>query len=210
MDAQEVDEKTGERERAEFVAKAKLPTQFGDFEIYAFEDRKMKTHLALVRGDVKDAQEVPVRLHSRCLTGDALGSMRCDCREQYEKAIKYLGKQEKGVLLYMNQEGRGIGLANKIRAYELQDKGLDTVQANHQLGFADDLRSYESAADMLKYLQVGSVVLLSNNPKKVQGLQKEGIEVAKRMPLQIDGNEHDANYLKTKKEKMGHILDEQD
>lgn len=205
-----MNEETGERERTEFIAKAKLPTQFGDFDVYAFEDRKMKTHLALVRGDVEGGESVLVRLHSRCLTGDALGSMRCDCREQYEKAIKYLEEQEKGILLYMNQEGRGIGLANKIKAYSLQDEGLDTVQANHQLGFADDLRSYENAADMLKYLGVKSIALLSNNPKKIAGLRNEGIEIVKRMSLQIDSNEYDAAYLKTKREKMGHLLDEQE
>ena len=203
-------EEKADRGRTGFVAKAKLPTRFGEFIVYAFEDGKMKAHLALVRGDVRDAQSVPVRLHSKCLTGDALGSMRCDCREQYEKAVKYLGKQEKGILLYMNQEGRGIGLANKIKAYALQDEGLDTVQANHRLGFADDLRSYESAADMLKYLGVKSIELLSNNPKKVQGLVDEGIVVVKRMPLQIESNEHDANYLRIKREKMGHLLDEQE
>ena len=204
-----MDEETGERERTEFVSKAKLPTKFGEFEVYAFEDRKMKTHLALVKGDVKDRQSVPVRVHSRCLTGDALGSLRCDCRQQYEKAMEFLGKQENGILLYMNQEGRGIGLANKIRAYALQDEGMDTVQANHQLGFADDLRGYESAADMLKYIGVKTIVLMSNNPKKVIGLEKEGIVVDKRMSLQVAQTDYDSAYMKTKKDKMGHLLDEQ-
>ncbi|MFA5108128.1 MAG: GTP cyclohydrolase II [Candidatus Micrarchaeia archaeon] len=205
-----MNEETGERERTEFISKAKLPTGFGEFEVYAFEDQKMKTHLALVRGEVKGKQGVPVRVHSRCLTGDALGSLRCDCRQQYEKAMTYLGKQEIGVLLYMNQEGRGIGLANKIRAYALQDDGMDTVQANHQLGFADDLRGYESAADMLKYIGVKSIILMSNNPKKVIGLEKEGIVVDERMSLQVAQTGYDSAYLKTKKDKMGHIMDEQE
>jgi len=205
-----MDEETGERERTEFIAKAKLPTRWGDFDIYAFEDHKMKTHLALVKGEISDGEMIPVRLHSRCLTGDALGSLRCDCREQYEKAVKYIGEQERGVLLYMSQEGRGIGLSNKIKAYALQDGGLDTVEANHQLGFADDLRSYENAADILKFLKIKSIVLLSNNPAKVRGLQEEGINVEKRMPLIAHGSQHSEDYMRVKKDKMGHLEEGQE
>ncbi len=194
----------------EFVSKAKFPTIYGDFEIYAFEDKKMKTHLAIVRGEPKNKESVAVRIHSRCLTGDALGSRRCDCREQYEKAMRYLAQQSHAVMIYLNQEGRGIGLANKIRAYTLQDEGLDTVQANHQLGFAEDLRDYSSAVEMLKFLGVKSIMLMTNNPNKIKQIEENGMKVVGRIPLIIKPNEHDKKYIDTKKNKMGHIIDEQD
>lgn len=192
----------------EFVEKAKFPTEWGVFELYAFADSRSKTHLALVIGDVEGQEDVCTRVHSRCLTGDALGSLRCDCRQQYEKAMEHISKQGRGVLLYMNQEGRGIGLANKIRAYALQDKGLDTVEANHQLGFADDLRAYDVAAHMIKFLKIKSIVLLSNNPRKIKELTENGVVISDRKSIVAPENEYDKEYLRAKKEKMGHLFDE--
>jgi GTP cyclohydrolase II len=195
-------------ELVEFVDRAKFPTFWGDFYLYAFSDSKGKTHLAIVRGEVENKEDVCTRVHSRCLTGDALGSLRCDCREQYEKAMEYISKQDNGVLIYMNQEGRGIGLANKVRAYALQDKGLDTVEANHQLGFADDIRAYDVAAHIIKFLKIKSIILLSNNPRKIRELADNGILISDRKPIIAAENEYDKKYLKTKKEKMGHLFDE--
>ncbi|MFH1307083.1 MAG: GTP cyclohydrolase II [Candidatus Micrarchaeota archaeon] len=203
-----MEEKEKDEKRTKFIAQAKFPSRYGEFKVYAFQGGDGKTHLALVNGNVEKKEKVAVRIHSMCITGDALGSMRCDCGQQLEKALEYLSEQHEGILLYMNQEGRGIGLANKIKAYALQDKGLDTVEANHQLGFADDLRGYESAADMLKWLEIKSIMLISNNPRKIKGLKKEGIKVEGRIPIVSDANASNARYLYTKKEKMGHILDE--
>src|SRR5574340_329833 len=165
------------------VAMAELPTRFGDFHIVAFENnRDGKDHVAITRGDIIGAEDVPVRLHSECLTGDALGSLRCDCRDQLEAALKTIGQMEKGIVLYLRQEGRGIGLTNKIRAYELQDSGLDTVQANLALGFRDDERDYAVAAHMLMSLKIQSVRLMTNNPKKINQLVQYGIKVNGRIP----------------------------
>lgn len=189
------------------VATAGLPTRFGDFRIVAFSmGFDGKEHIALVRGDVEYKENVPVRMHSECLTGDTLGSYRCDCRDQLEAALRYLGGQEFGILLYLRQEGRGIGLINKIRAYSLQDHGMDTVEANHALGFADDERDYSIAAGMLTALRVKSVKLLSNNPKKIAGLQEYGIVVSERVPHVMNSNPHNREYLETKARKSGHIL----
>ena len=196
--------------RIKLVAQTTLPTKFGKFGLYAFEDDEGEAHLALVIGEVGGKEKVPVRIHSKCTTGDALGSLRCDCREQLEKAMEFFGWKKFGILLYMNQEGRGIGLLNKIKAYALQDSGLDTVEANHQLGFADDLRGYEAAALMLKWLDVKSILIMSNNPKKTEGLEKGGIRVDGRIPIISEENENNAKYLHTKREKMGHLLDEED
>lgn len=190
------------------VAMAELPSRFGDFHIVAFENnRDGKEHVAITHGDVIGAADVPVRLHSECLTGDALGSLRCDCRDQLETSLKMIGKMERGIVLYLRQEGRGIGLINKIRAYSLQDAGLDTVQANLALGFRDDERDYAVAAHMLMSLKVNSVRLITNNPKKIQQLTDYGITVSDRIPHIMQSNEHNRFYLETKANKSGHMMD---
>src|SRR5512147_1335638 len=190
------------------VAMAELPTRFGDFHIVAFENnRDGKEHVAITRGDVIGAEDVPVRLHSECLTGDALGSLRCDCRDQLEAALKTIGRMEKGLVLYLRQEGRGIGLVNKIRAYSLQDQGLDTVQANLALGFRDDERDYAVAAHMLMSLKIQSVRLMTNNPKKINQLVQYGIQVNGRIPHIMEPNDYNRFYLETKALKSGHMID---
>jgi GTP cyclohydrolase II len=190
------------------VAMAELPTRFGDFHIIAFENnRDGKEHVAITKGDIIGASNVPVRLHSECLTGDALGSLRCDCRDQLESALRKIGQMEKGVLLYLRQEGRGIGLINKIRAYSLQDEGLDTVEANHALGFRDDERDYAVAAHMLMSLKINSIQLMTNNPKKINQLTQYGIQVNGRIPHIMPPNEHNRFYLETKAIKSGHLID---
>jgi len=190
------------------VAVAELPTRFGDFRIVAFwNNRDAKEHVAIVRGDVVGFEEVPMRVHSECLTGDALGSVRCDCRDQLEAALTRLGALERGLVLYLRQEGRGIGLLNKIRAYALQDGGLDTVEANLALGFRDDERDYAIAAHMLKSLDVRSVRVMTNNPDKVRQLEGYGIDVAGRIPHVLPPNEHNRFYLETKARRSGHYID---
>ncbi|HKY56134.1 MAG TPA: GTP cyclohydrolase II [Anaerolineales bacterium] len=190
------------------VAMAELPTRFGDFHIIAFENnRDGKEHVAITKGDVIGASDVPVRLHSECLTGDALGSLRCDCRDQLESALRKIGQMERGMLLYLRQEGRGIGLINKIRAYSLQDEGLDTVEANLALGFRDDERDYAVAAHMLMSLKIKSVQLMTNNPKKINQLTQYGIQVNGRIPHIMPPNEYNRFYLETKAAKSGHMID---
>jgi len=190
------------------VAVADLPTRFGDFHIVAFwNNRDEKDHVAIIRGDVVGHADVPMRVHSECLTGDALGSVRCDCRDQLEAALKRISELGEGLVLYLRQEGRGIGLLNKIRAYSLQDGGLDTVEANLALGFRDDERDYAIAAHMLASLTVRSVRLLTNNPKKVSQLQRYGINVVERIPHIIPANEHNRFYLETKAARSGHFID---
>lgn len=189
------------------VATAKLPTEFGTFSIVGFSNnRDGKDHVALVRGNVIGRRNVPVRLHSECLTGDALGSRRCDCRNQLEKSLRQLGRMPYGVLLYLRQEGRGIGLLNKIKAYALQERGLDTIEANRRLGFKDDERDYAIAAHMLMSLRVDSVRLMTNNPDKIRQLTKYGIEVTDRIPVVIKPNRFNARYLATKRIRAGHLL----
>jgi len=190
------------------VAVAALPTLAGDFRIVAFwNNRDEKEHVAIVRGDVVGAEEVPTRLHSECLTGDALGSLRCDCRDQLQAALTKLAALDRGILLYMRQEGRGIGLINKIRAYALQDRGLDTVEANLALGFRDDERDYAIAAHMLHSLDVGSIRLMTNNRTKIDQLQRYGVEIAGRIPHAIPPNAHNRFYLETKSRRSGHWID---
>lgn len=190
------------------VAMAELPSRFGDFHIVAFaNNRDGKDHVAITKGDVIGAEDVPVRLHSECLTGDALGSLRCDCRDQLETALKAIGQMERGMVLYLRQEGRGIGLTNKIRAYSLQDQGLDTVQANLALGFRDDERDYAVAAHMLMSLKIRSVRLMTNNPKKINQLTQYGIQVNGRIPHIMQPNEYNRFYLETKAAKSGHLID---
>ena len=191
----------------EVIARAKLPTRHGDFDIMAFSNSlDGQDHVAIVRGNVAGAQEVPVRVHSECLTGDVFGSMRCDCGEQLEQALDDIANQASGVIVYLRQEGRGIGLANKVRAYALQDSGLDTVEANRHLGFDDDLREYSVAAAMLELLGIGSIVLYTNNPNKVAGLQSAGLRIAERRGIEMAPNDHNRFYLQTKRDKSGHIL----
>lgn len=193
---------------ARLVSMAELPSRFGDFHILAFENnRDGKEHVAITRGNVIEAEDVPVRLHSECLTGDALGSLRCDCRDQLESALRAIGQMERGMVIYLRQEGRGIGLANKIRAYSLQDEGLDTVQANLALGFRDDERDYAVAAHMLMSLKVRSVRLMTNNPRKINQLTQYGIQVNGRIPHIMAPNEYNRFYLETKAAKSGHLID---
>lgn len=188
------------------IAEAFFPTRYGKFTIHAFVDKNGKEHIALTRCEHGKHSAVPVRIHSRCLTGDTLTSLRCDCREQLETALKYLERRRCGMLIYLDQEGRGIGLANKIKAYSLQDKGMDTVEANVHLGFGEDIRDYSAAAEILKRFGIRSVALLTNNPKKIVDLERNGIKVEKRIPLVIKPNRYNRKYLETKKLKMKHFL----
>jgi len=190
------------------AAVAQLPSRFGRFRIVGFwNNRDGKEHIAMVHGDVMGCEDVPTRLHSECLTGDVMGSLRCDCRDQLEVAMQKVAALESGLILYMRQEGRGIGLINKIRAYSLQDAGLDTVEANLALGFRDDERDYEVAAHMLASLNVGSIRLMTNNPKKVEELEKLGVEVSARIPHVIPANEWNRFYLETKARRSGHQIE---
>ena len=189
------------------VAHAQLPTEHGDFAIYAYDNVvDDMTHVALVRGDIGDGKDVLVRVHSKCLTGDVFHSARCDCGAQLDAAMAAVAKEGRGVLLYLNQEGRGIGLANKIRAYELQDEGFDTVEANERLGFKADQRDYGMGVQILRELGVRSMRLLSNNPRKLVGIEGYGLSVEEWLPLEIPASESTRRYLKTKKEKLGHKL----
>lgn len=187
---------------------AQLPSRYGDFQVVSFYNSvDGQEHAAFVRGDVRGVENVPVRLHSECLTGDAIGSLRCDCRDQLEVALQTIGEMETGILLYLRQEGRGIGLTNKIRAYGLQDLGLDTVEANLALGFKDDERDFRAAARMLQSLEVASIQLMTNNPRKIVQLEAYGVNVTNRIPLELPTNPFNEYYLRTKAAKSGHMLE---
>ena len=191
----------------EEIVRVDMPTRFGHFKLIAFQEKGTSNeHLALIKGDWKEDEPVMVRVHSSCFTGDILGSLRCDCGEQLHKAMQIVEEEGKGAILYMNQEGRGIGLLNKLKAYRLQEEGMDTVEANLHLGFQMDQRDYGVGAQILRHLGIHKLRLISNNPKKRVGLVGYGLEVVDNIPLQIDSNPHNERYLQTKKDKLGHVL----
>ncbi len=191
----------------EKITEANMPTQYGEFQIVGYQNKlNGEHHVVLVKGDVSNGEPVLARVHSECLTGDAFGSLRCDCGEQYAAAMKQIQEEGRGVLVYMRQEGRGIGLMNKLKAYHLQDEGMDTVEANIALGFPEDMREYGIGAQILADLGIKKVKLMTNNPRKISGLTGYAIEIVERVPIKINHNEKNASYLETKKEKLGHIL----
>lgn len=193
-----------------FVAASRLPTPWGEFTLHGFEEVETgKEHVALTLGNVNSGQPVLARVHSECLTGDSLFSLRCDCGSQLQSALQRISEEGVGVVLYLRQEGRGIGLLNKIRAYQLQDAGADTVEANEQLGFDADLRDYTVCREMLAHLQVRKLKLMTNNPMKVKALTKLGLEIIERIPLRTGVNAHNVRYLATKAEKFGHLMDDE-
>lgn len=190
-----------------FIQSSELPTRWGLFDIHGFESVSSdKEHIAISMGDVSSDDSVLLRIHSECLTGDALFSVRCDCGAQLEAAMQKIAKEGRGVILYLRQEGRGIGLLNKIKAYHLQDQGADTVEANEQLGFSADMRNYNICKPMLEHLQVKNVKLMTNNPRKVEALENLGFVVSERISLQVGRNPHNRNYLATKAAKLGHLF----
>lgn len=192
-----------------YISSCKLPTQFGEFMLHGFEDSATgQEHVAITMGDVSGSEPVLCRVHSECLTGDALFSMRCDCGAQLQHALQQIAEKGRGIILYLRQEGRGIGLINKVRAYELQDQGADTVEANERLGFDADLRDYTICQNMFAHFKIAKVSLMTNNPVKVTALTKLGIEVVDRQAIKTGHNDHNAKYLATKAGKLGHLLDD--
>ena len=190
-----------------FIETSKLPTDIGEFTVHAFTDQKeSKDHLAICMGDLLTNEPVLSRIHSQCITGESFFSMRCDCRYQLTESLQQIANIGRGVVFYLQQEGRGIGLSNKIKAYSLQDKGLDTVEANHQLGFKEDERTYETVSGMVKFLAIKKLDLMTNNPKKIKALKDMGIEVNQRIPLSSDTNKYNEKYISTKINKLGHLL----
>lgn len=192
----------------ERYSEALLPTERGNFKVVVFREKRTGAeHVAMVRGDVEGLEGVPVRIHSECLTSEVFGSLKCDCRAQLDRAMDFIAQNDRGVLIYLRQEGRGIGLGNKIRAYALQNKGADTYEANRLLGFPDDLRKYDIAAEMLRSLQIRSVDLITNNPLKIASLVEEGVPVRRRIPSRTTPNPHNLAYLQTKVEQTGHMIE---
>ena len=192
----------------ERFSETELPTSRGPFRVVVYREKKSgREHVAMVRGEVANQVGVPVRIHSECLTSEVFGSLKCDCRQQLDRALDFIAQHGKGVLLYLRQEGRGIGLGNKIKAYALQNKGADTYDANRMLGFPDDLRTYDIAAEMLKALHVQSVDLITNNPLKIAAMVDEGIPVRRRIPSRTEHNPHNVDYLRTKRERSGHLIE---
>ncbi|QFU74677.1 GTP cyclohydrolase II [Halioglobus maricola] len=193
---------------ARYVESSRLPTDWGEFDMHGFEDAETnKEHVVLTMGNVGDGEPVLARVHSECLTGDALFSMRCDCGSQLQAALKAISEEGRGALFYLRQEGRGIGLLNKIKAYKLQDAGADTVEANEQLGFGADMRDYSILRPMLEHLQIKAVRLMTNNPRKVAALEEQGVEVVERIALHTGANPHNEKYLNTKAGKLGHMME---
>ena len=190
-----------------FIETSSMPTDLGEFKIHAFTDElESKDHLAISMGDLLTNEPVLCRIHSQCITGESFFSMRCDCRYQLTESLNLIADKGRGVVFYLQQEGRGIGLSNKIRAYNLQDKGLDTVEANHQLGFSEDERSYEIVSDMINFLAIKKVDLMTNNPKKIDALEAMGIVVNARVPLASNTNKYNEKYISTKIKKLGHLI----
>jgi len=191
----------------ECVVETRLPTKYGAFRIRGYQNRMNgEHHVALIMGDIDGDEPILTRVHSECLTGDALGSIRCDCGDQYDAAMSQIAREGRGILLYMRQEGRGIGLINKLKAYALQDQGMDTVEANLALGFEEDLRDYGIGAQILKDIGARKLRLMTNNPRKIKGLEGYGLEIAERVPLQMEANMENVTYLKTKQQKLHHLL----
>jgi len=193
--------------KIKFSNKAKLPTQYGDFNIISFkQEGDIHEHCLLYKGNLNSKENILTRIHSECLTGDVFSSRKCDCGEQLDKSMRAIAKKQTGIILYLRQEGRGIGLFNKINAYALQDQGQDTIQANHSLGFDTDLRDFTIAVKVLQHLKIKSIELLSNNPEKIEVWKNSGINITKRIPLIIKTNEHNLDYLFVKREKLNHML----
>ena len=190
-----------------FVESSELPTEFANFKVYAFtETSNTKDHLVISLGDLTSKKPLLARIHSQCITGESLFSLRCDCRFQLTESLQQIAENGSGAIFYLQQEGRGIGLSNKIRAYKLQDEGLDTVEANHQLGFHEDERNYEIVASMVKHLKIKSMDLMTNNPKKIDALGKMGLTINKRVPILSKSNDYNKKYLSTKAKKLGHLM----
>ena len=193
--------------KLKFIETSNLPTDIGDFKVHAFTDSNdLKDHLAISIGDLNADTPILSRIHSQCVTGESFFSLRCDCRYQLTESLNQIAKKGLGVIFYLQQEGRGIGLSNKIRAYNLQDKGLDTVEANHQLGFEEDERSYETVSAMISFLGIKKIDLMTNNPKKIDALKSFGVIINQRVPLSTDTNKHNQKYISTKIKKLGHLL----
>ena len=193
--------------KLKFIETSNLPTDIGDFKVHAFTDSNdLKDHLAISIGDLSVDKPILSRIHSQCVTGESFFSLRCDCRYQLTESLNQIAKKGLGVIFYLQQEGRGIGLSNKIRAYNLQDKGFDTVEANHQLGFEEDERSYETVSAMISFLGIKKIDLMTNNPKKIDALKSFGVIINQRVPLSTDTNKHNQKYISTKIKKLGHLL----